>query len=86
MTDDDTYEVYITEAIEALGGDEAPEYLIASPQGAELTCPDCGHIYTVGQIELWELVADARKHTAEVHTTEATIDRLAQERMEDEHG
>jgi hypothetical protein len=88
VTDDDTMEMYIEEAIVALGGDEAPDYLIQhSIAGAtDVVCPDCGVVYSVGSIEVWELVADLRKHTDEYHTTQSAIDRLAQERMDDEHG
>lgn len=89
--DQDAYEMYIEEALVALGGDEAPDYIIKAQQGAEIACPECGPLYTVGEIELWEAVADVRQHTVEVHTTQAAIrqskqDRLDAERMADEHG
>ena len=87
------YEVYIDEALEALGGENAPDIFIIS-QGAQVSCPDCGPIYTLGSIEVWELVADARKHYEEVHSPAVVfrqrqleqLDQLEVERMDGEHG
>jgi hypothetical protein len=90
MTDE--MDMYIDEALEALGGEDAPDFLIqASVTGsADLVCPDHGPLYTLGSCELWELVADARQHYEEHHNPAVTMrqrqDQLDTERMDGEHG
>jgi hypothetical protein len=70
---------YVDEALDALGGEDADFWVKGIPgiQGAPyavgLFCRTCGPgagVYSVGEMELWELVADAREHFVTQHAKE----------------
>ncbi len=70
---------YVDQALDALGG-EGADFIVKgldphvrpAPYPVGLFCRTCKPgeltgIYSVGQIELWELVADARAHFEQAH-------------------
>ena len=84
---------YVDEAAAALGGEDA-DFLIKGVKGLagvhysiELSCRPCGAIYSAGEMELWELVADARDHFEREHASRPDGEpRAAQPGGEEEAG
>jgi hypothetical protein len=64
---------YVEPAIELLGGERTEFYLTGVTRDGRavvsLTCcyDDCKWGMTIGQMELWEFVADARDHWEQEH-------------------
>lgn len=64
---------YVDQALDALGGEDA-DFMVAADVVAgnvalRLSCRagGCEWGYTIGQIEVWELVTDARAHFEDTH-------------------
>lgn len=82
MTDSDQMTApggYVDQALDALGGGDS-DFLVAADVVAgnvalRLSCRlnGCEWGYTIGQIELWELAADARMHFEESHAPPAPV-------------
>jgi hypothetical protein len=78
MATDRPMDGYIDQALAALGGEDADFILTAKIPGVVpdaagpqilLNCQatGCDWGFSVGQMELWEFVADAREHQESVH-------------------
>lgn len=72
---------FVDQAVAALGG-EGSDFIVKGipgsaqvPYAVGLFCRTCGSangdrltgVYSVGEIELWELAADAREHFEDIH-------------------
>lgn len=63
-----TIEELVDTAYAALGGEEADFFLTAAEgQRIRLSCGNCPWGFTIGNMELWEFIVDARKHQDEAH-------------------
>lgn len=69
----DEMDQFIDQALVALGGEDTEFYVAVKDGAVLLDCryQDCPWGITVGEMELWEFVADAREHWQARHAAEA---------------